>query len=71
MIAAILRAQWLSIRNARGGARSAALTIFSSTLWYGFWCVLAVGAFWFTANPESRGLVEMSLPRGLGFIVLY
>ena len=48
MIAAILRAQWLSLRPFRRGA---VFTVITALIWYGFWTVLAVSAGLFTSEP--------------------
>ncbi|MBI1791102.1 MAG: hypothetical protein HYR60_26530 [Acidobacteria bacterium] len=73
MIAAILGAQWASLRNLRlGTGRGGAIfSLLMSLIWYGFWAVLAYGAYAFTANPDTRRLAEMVLPRGLMFVMGY
>jgi ABC-2 type transport system permease protein len=73
VILAILRAQWLSLRNSRLGAarRGGLFALLMSLVWYGFWSVLAFEAYSFTVDPSKRDLVESALPRGLMLIVGY
>jgi ABC-2 type transport system permease protein len=73
MIAAILRAQFLSMRAAlRGSSRRG--TVFSALValvWYGFWAMVAVAAFGFAADPGERQQIEMWLPAGLLAVFLW
>ena len=73
MIRAILKAQLLSIRNSRisFGWTNSLASLAASAVWYGFWTVLAIGAYQFTYDPAFREIVELTLPRGLLFVVLY
>ena len=60
MIAAILRAQWLSMRSFRLGSRrrSAIISILTALVWYGFWTVLAYLSEQFTASAEAIDLIR-------------
>jgi ABC-2 type transport system permease protein len=73
MIAAILRAQWLSMQAWRLGSRrrGAVFSLITGAVWYGFWTVLAISAFSFTSNPQMVSAIEFGLPFGLLFIMLY
>ena len=73
MIAAILRAQWLSMRSFRLGSRrrSAIISILTALVWYGFWTVLAYLSEQFTESAEAIDLIRTGLPAGLMFIFLY
>ena len=73
MIAAILRAQWLSMRSFRLGSsrRAAIFSILTGVLWYGFWTALACVAEEFTASAESSATLPAALPIGLMLIFLY
>ena len=73
MIAAILRAQWLSMRSFRLSSRRRAIifSILTAVLWYGFWTALAYMAEEFAAAPGSAGALPLALPTGLLFIFLY
>lgn len=73
MIAAILRAQWLSMRSFRLGSsrRAAIFSILTAVLWYGFWAALACAAEQFTASGESSATIPAALPIGLMLIFLY
>jgi ABC-2 type transport system permease protein len=67
VIAAILRAQWLSMRFG-GGAR--ALTIIAALFWYGLWAVGATGAGFAIAEAAPAWL-RIYLPLGAGGVFLY
>jgi ABC-2 type transport system permease protein len=71
MTAAILRAQWLSMRAFRLGSsrRGAALAAGIACAWYGFWAMLGFGAAEYLADPETR--VSALLPGGLLLVFLY
>jgi len=73
VIAAILRAQWLSMRSFRLGSRrrSAIISIITALIWYGFWTILALMAEQFTASAEAIDLIRTGLPTGLMLIFLY
>lgn len=73
MIAAILRAQWLSMRSFRLSSRRRAVifSILTAVLWYGFWAALACVAEEYLAAPESAGSMRVGLPTGLLIIFLY
>jgi len=72
VIAAILRAQWLSMRLRLGSHRRGAIfSILTAVVWYGFWVVLAVVAEQFAEFGESAGKQFVALPIGLMFIFLY
>lgn len=73
MIAAILRAQLLSMRSFRlrsrmGGSIFSALT---GLIFYGFWAVLAFGAEAFFSNADNRELFPIVLSTGLMIVFLY
>ncbi|MFN0171130.1 MAG: hypothetical protein ACKV22_32335 [Bryobacteraceae bacterium] len=72
MIAAILRAQWLSFRNLSGSSRRGAIfTAITSTVWYGLWIFVALAVFEFASNPRTAGFVRKNLSQGLFLMVLY
>jgi ABC-2 type transport system permease protein len=73
VIAAILRAQWLSMRSFRLSSRrrAAIFSIFTAVLWYGFWAALACIAEEFLASRQSSGSMQVGLPTGLLIIFLY
>ncbi|MBM3774490.1 MAG: hypothetical protein FJW37_04925 [Acidobacteria bacterium] len=73
MIAAILRAQWLSMRSfrLRPQRRGAALSLVTGVIWYGFWILLAAFARQFTSGPENPARIRTALPTGLLFMLLY
>ncbi|MGH9658486.1 MAG: hypothetical protein ACRD96_08075, partial [Bryobacteraceae bacterium] len=73
VIAAILRAQWISIRNLRLGParRGAIFSVLTSLVWYGFWSALAYSAFDFTSRAGNRRAIETTFPRGLMFVLGY
>ena len=66
MIAAILRAQWLSMRFGRGSI----LSIIAGIVWYGLWTTLACGAGFFAAKADPRYL-QAILPLGFLGVCLY
>src|SRR5579872_5333634 len=70
MIAAIIRAQLLSMRSFRLGSsrRGAVLSIVTGLIWYGFWAAVAVLGQDFTANAD-RGVLQMNLP--IGFLLVF
>ncbi len=73
MIAAILLAQWRSMRSFRtgtGGA-SAVVSWISGLLFYGFWAAGAFGAQAFFSNPGNSRLFAPVLSAALLLIVLY
>lgn len=71
MIAAILRAQWLSMRSVRLGAsrRTAALSMGLAFMWYGFWAMLGIAAEEFLADAGSQAGSLIS--PGLMLVFLY
>ena len=73
VIAAILWAQWKSVRILRlGGKRSGAVfAALISLLWYGFWAAVAVGVGAFTSDPNSRRDIERLFPAMLVIVILY
>jgi ABC-2 type transport system permease protein len=72
MLAAIARAQWLSLRNLRGASLPGlAVTALTSLVWYGLWAFLAAAIFEVMAEPRFRRWVEMGLPRGLAVMTIY
>jgi ABC-2 type transport system permease protein len=62
MIAAILRAQWLSMRRISG--RSLAINIIAGVLWYGIWTAVAVAAGTMVAIAAPAQL-RRYLPMGM------
>jgi ABC-2 type transport system permease protein len=69
MIAAILRAQWLSMRRLVG-RRGAAFAIVAGVMWYGIWTGAAVAAAFGTAFAEPAEL-HTWLPVGLLAVLAY
>ncbi len=62
MIAAILRAQWLSMRL--GSRRGSALSIFTAVAWYGAWTAVGIAAAFAMAHlPQSE--LNRWVPLGL------
>jgi len=68
MIAAILRAQLLSMRV--GGRRNAIFSLITGLVWYGFWCGVAAGVY-FAARRAGAALLEQALPIGLLLMLLF
>jgi ABC-2 type transport system permease protein len=73
MIAAILRAQFLSMRSFRldSRRRGATISLITSLLWYGFWAFLAYAAEESYSPAEADPLIRRSFPTGLMFVFLY
>jgi len=73
VIAAILKAQWLSIRSWRAGAGrwGGVLAMLAGAAWYGLWTILGVAAFRFTSQAGNHEVVASLLPRGLMLVILY
>ena len=73
MIAAILRAQFLSMRSFRLGSsrRGAVLSIITGVIWYGFWALIAFVGEEFTAGTEDRTTLELNLPLGFLLVCVY
>ena len=72
MIAAILRAQWLSLRLFRLGQsrRATALSALAALVWYGLWTAVAVAIAKALAVESAAGLAT-ALPGGLLLVTLY
>lgn len=73
MITAILRVQWLSIRNMHVRSQRSG-TIMSAILllvWYGMWAFAAYAAFALGRHIDDRPLLEAALPRTLLGVLLY
>lgn len=68
MIAAILRAQWLSMRM--GANRAAAFSLITGLIWYGFWTGLAYGTYLMLSAAPAAALYRF-LPIGLLGICAY
>jgi ABC-2 type transport system permease protein len=68
MIAAILRAQFLSMR--RGSSRGMALGVMLAVFWYGFWFGVSWGASFFAAHATASAL-RYYLPLGLLGVCFY
>jgi ABC-2 type transport system permease protein len=68
MIAAILRAQFLSMRMA--GRRGAILSVITAIVWYGIWTAVAVAACFAVSRAEADWL-RTFLPLGLLGICVY
>jgi ABC-2 type transport system permease protein len=66
MIAAILRAQFLSMRM--GARRGAVFGAIAATLWYGFWTLLALLTYGLAATAD-RAALDYALP--LGFLLIF
>jgi ABC-2 type transport system permease protein len=62
MIAAILRAQWLSMRRISG--RSLVINVIAGVLWYGIWTVVATAVAFAVTSADSAQLREY-LPMGM------
>lgn len=73
MIAAILKAQWLSLRRWRTGTGrlGGALAVLAGCVWYGLWTALGAAAYRFAAEAGNREAVAALLPRGLMLVILY
>ena len=67
MIAAILQAQWRSMRTFRAGI----VGWISGLLFYGFWAAAAFGAEAFFANPANAHLFGLALSAGLALVLFY
>lgn len=67
MIAAILRAQWLSMRF---GGRAGVVGVLTGLLWYGIWFFAGCIACWWTAHA-SPAMLDYYLPIGLLMICFY
>jgi ABC-2 type transport system permease protein len=68
MIAAILRAQLLSMRL--GAGRGAIFGLITGLVWYGFWCGAAVAMYLLASHAGASGLERM-LPIGLLLVFVY
>ena len=68
MIAAILRAQWLSMRLA--GRRGAFFSLLTGILWYGLWTGVA-SAVWFTVAQANLAALRLWMPIGFLGICFY
>jgi len=68
MIAAILRAQWLSTRL--GAGRGAWFGIVTAVLWYGIWTAVAVGAAFFLRAADGPAAAA-AVPVGLLAVFFY
>ena len=71
MIAAILRAQILSMRPRTGRNGSLVFAWLTSLIFYGFWSFLAWGAMLFFSSPDQVAYFLPVLSSGLAFIMLY
>lgn len=73
MIFAILRAQLLSMQSFRLGSRrrGAVFSIITGLVWYGFWAMVALGAYAFTANTDDLPRLQTGSLAGLLFIFSY
>jgi ABC-2 type transport system permease protein len=73
VIAAILRAQWLSMRNMylrsrRGGIAVSGIALI---IWYGMWSLVAYGAYVMARGASTPDVLEGALARGLLGVALY
>src|ERR1700680_3566299 len=59
MIAAILRAQWLSMRL--GPRRGSFFSLATGLIWYGFWCSVSYSVYALALNSGPTGL-RLALP---------
>src|SRR6476620_5603778 len=73
MIAAIVRAQLLSMRSFRLGSsrRSALVSIVTGLIWYGFWSIIAVTAFEYTSGDNAGDALRLNLPVGFLLVMVY
>jgi ABC-2 type transport system permease protein len=72
MIAAILRAQLLSMRLRKGSGRgSAAFSAITGLIFYGFFGFLGWGAMLFFSQPDQAPFFVPALSGGLMFVMLY
>ena len=73
MIRAIIRAQLLSMRSFRvgPGRRGAVLSAITGLIWYGFWSLIAVAAFRFTARAADPAALRINLPVGFLLVFMY
>jgi ABC-2 type transport system permease protein len=73
MIAAIVRAQFLSMRSFRLGSsrRNALVSIITGLVWYGFWTVIAVAAFQYTSGEVPPEVIRLRLPLGFLLVMVY
>src|SRR5262249_21321199 len=68
VIAAILRAQWLSMRL--GSSRGRILGLITGLLWYSFWCSVSYGIYSLARIGNAAGL-RTAIPVGLLAIGFY
>ena len=68
MIAAILRAQFLSMRI--GASRGATLGIVTGAIWYGMWCFVA-GALYLVSGRADAAQLDRGLPLVLAGVCAY
>jgi ABC-2 type transport system permease protein len=68
MIAAILRAQLLSMRP--GASRGLGLGLLSAFFWYGFWLFVSIAATFFAAHAPAS-MLQYALPLGFMGICIY
>jgi hypothetical protein len=68
MIAAILRAQWLSMRFA--GRRGAVLSVITGAGWYGLWTAVGIAVYVFFSRMTVDTL-RVLLPLGLLGLCVY
>jgi len=73
VIAAILRAQFLSMRSFRldSRRRGAIFSILTSLIWYGIWMFVAFVAQDFFSSAQTGELIRRGFPAGLMFVFLY
>src|SRR5947208_3453528 len=73
MIAAIIRAQLLSMRSFRLGSsrRGAAVSIITGLVWYGFWTLISVSAFEYTSGADEPLAIRLRLPLGFMLVMMY
>src|ERR1041385_3630466 len=53
------------------GRRGAVLSAVTGTIWYGFWSLIAVTAFRFTADAADLAALRVNLPVGFLLILMY
>ena len=73
MIAAIIRAQLLSMRSFRLGSsrRGAAVSIITGLVWYGFWTLISISAFEYTSGGDGELAIRLRLPVGFLLVTMY
>ncbi|HUS07831.1 MAG TPA: hypothetical protein VMZ52_16115, partial [Bryobacteraceae bacterium] len=71
--AAILWAQWRSIRNHQSGSSGGSLpvAIVVGVIWYGIWLMGAISIYLVAADPSATPILRQLLPIGLLLVTVY